>query len=335
MDNPTPSPQIAVVIPAYRVRAQILGVLDRIGPEVARVYVVDDRCPEGSGALVGEACRDPRVRVLLHEENQGVGGATVSGYRQALADGMEIIVKLDGDGQMDPALVPRLVAPVAARTADYAKGNRFFDLEGLAQMPGVRLFGNAVLSFCSKISSGYWNIFDPTNGFTAIHRGVLERLPLAKMERRYFFESDMLFRLNTLRAAIADVPMEACYGEERSSLNALKVIPEFLGKHLRNFAKRIFYNYFLRDFNLASLQLLLGSAMLLFGCIFGGIEWYGSFRRDVPVSSGTVMLAALPTLIGVQLWLAFLSFDMSSTPVRPVGDSLQGSGRPGPQERRP
>ncbi len=309
-----PAPSVAVVIPCYRVKAQILDVLASIGPEVGRIYVVDDCCPEGSGRFVQAECRDARVQVLFHQVNQGVGGAMATGYRSALEDRAEIVVKIDGDGQMDPALIGKIIAPIAEGSADYTKGNRFFDLEGLAAMPKVRIFGNAVLSFFSKISSGYWQTFDPTNGYTAIHAKVLKKLPLHKVEKRYFFESDMLFRLNTLGAVVCDVPMEARYAEETSSLRVARVIPEFLSKHLKNSLKRLFYNYFLRDFNIASVDLVCGLLMFLGGVLFGSVKWYSSLKTGVPVTSGTVMLAALPTLIGIQLILAFISFDVSNVP---------------------
>jgi glycosyltransferase involved in cell wall biosynthesis len=176
-----PRVTIAVVIPCYRVRKHVLAVLAAIGPECSRIYVVDDACPEQTGELVESECHDPRVRVLRSERNQGVGGATLLGVRAALADGADVIVKLDGDGQMDPALVPRLVQPILAGEADYAKGNRFFDLDGLGSMPRARVLGNSLLSFASKLSSGYWNVFDPTNGFTAIHAAVARQLPLGKI----------------------------------------------------------------------------------------------------------------------------------------------------------
>src|SRR5690606_32001950 len=150
---------------------------------------------------------DPRVRVIRHASNLGVGGAVITGYQAAIADGMDILVKLDGDGQMDASLIPDFIEPIINGEADYTKGNRFFDLEELRSMPRIRLIGNAVLSFMTKFSSGYWNLFDPTNGFTALHADVARYLPLSKISKRYFFESDMLFRLNTLRAVVHDIPM--------------------------------------------------------------------------------------------------------------------------------
>jgi glycosyltransferase involved in cell wall biosynthesis len=309
---------IAAVIPCYRVADRVLDVLRGIGPEVTRIFVVDDACPEGSGQRVKTECADKRVEVLFHERNQGVGGATMTGYRRAIESGADILVKVDGDGQMDPTLIPRLVAPVTAGDADYAKGNRFHDLGGLIQMPTLRLVGNLFLSFASKMSSGYWNLFDPTNGFTAIHAKIARELPFEKISRRYFFESDMLFRLYLARAVVIDSPMRARYDGERSNLRIAGVMGEFFVKHCLNTAKRIFYTYFLRDFNAASLELLFGTALLAFGAIFGAIKWSESIATGVPATAGTVVLAALPVIIGIQFLLAFLGFDVQNVPKTPL-----------------
>lgn len=309
---------IAVVIPSYKVRRHVLDLLPRIGPEVTQIYVVDDACPEGSGDWVESHCRDPRVRVLRHAVNQGVGGAVMTGYRAAVEGGADVIVKVDGDGQMDPTLIPAFVAPIVAGEADYTKGNRFHDLDGIRVMPTMRLFGNAVLSLMSKLSTGYWNLFDPTNGYTALHASVARQLPMDKISRRYFFETDLLFRLNILRAVVMDVPMQACYGDEVSNLKISRVMGEFLWKHLRNGCKRVFYNYYLRDLSLASLQLPLGLLLLLLGTSFGLYSWASAAQRGVEASAGTVMLAALPILMGVQFLLAFLGQDIASVPRRPL-----------------
>jgi dolichol-phosphate mannosyltransferase len=313
-----PQQRVAVVIPCYKVTSHILDVISRIGPECSRIYIVDDCCPDQSGDFVLRNCADSRVEVLRNAQNMGVGGAVMTGYQAALAQQMDIVVKIDGDGQMDPALIPDFIFPIIAGEADYTKGNRFFDLEGVRSMPKGRLFGNAVLSFATKLSAGYWDVFDPTNGYTAIHGDVLQRLPLSKISSGYFFETDMLFRLNVLRAVVIDVPMNAFYGIEVSNLKVSKVIGEFAGKHLRNFCKRIFYNYYLRDMSLASLELPLGVFMVLFGLIFGGYHWLASIRQGVATPAGTVMVAGLPLLLGMQFVLAFLAYDISSTPRRVV-----------------
>jgi dolichol-phosphate mannosyltransferase len=316
-------PRVAVVIPTYRAHRHILQVIQDIGPEVQLIYVVDDGCPDSSGDFVSAHSTDPRLCVIKHAHNQGVGAAVITGYKAALQDGMDILVKIDSDGQMDPALIMDFVSPILRGEADYTKGNRFFDLEAVRRMPPLRLFGNAVLSLITKLSSGYWTLFDPTNGYTAIHADVLRHLPLHKISPRYFFESDVLFRLNTLRAVVVDVPMAARYGDEVSHLKVGRVSVEFMFKHLRNFAKRIFYNYYLRDMSLASIQLPLGLALLMFGAVYGGYHWIHSSQAGVATLAGTVMLSAMPVLVGVQLLLGFIGHDVASVPVRPLHRARQ------------
>ncbi len=317
-DRPA-TPPIAVVIPAYRVAERVAGVIAAIPPTVRDVYVVDDACPEASGERVAATVHDPRVRVIRHQANQGVGGACVTGFREALARGAEVIVKVDGDGQADPAQIPRLLAPLLAGEADVAKGNRFWSADAVAQMPWVRLAGNAVLSFVTKFSTGYWHVFDPTNGFLAIRREALERVGLERLSRRYFFESDLLFRLYLARAVVQDVGMPARYAGEASSLRVAAVIPEFLLKHLRNLLKRIAYCYFVRDFSIASLELVLGGLLLLWGVGFGIYAWARGAASGEPATAGTVMLAGLPVILGVQLVLGFLQYDYQNVPRRPLG----------------
>ncbi|MBZ0325586.1 MAG: glycosyltransferase family 2 protein [Alphaproteobacteria bacterium] len=310
--------KIGIVIPCYKVKRHILSVLDGIGDEAQAVYVVDDCCPEGTGDFVEQSCRRPNLRVLRHDRNKGVGGAVMTGYRQALADGMDILVKLDGDGQMNPALVPALVRPIVNLEADYVKGNRFGSLYDVSAMPRIRLFGNAVLSFVTKFSSGYWRIFDPTNGFTALSATAARRLDFAKISERYFFETDMLINLGGIRAVVRDFPMQATYRDEVSNLRIRHVVPGFLAKHVRLAAKRLLYTYFLRDFSIASVNLVVGLVFLLFGTIFGGVEWYRSAMSGIPASTGTVMIAVLPIILGVQLLIAFLSHDIGNDPTVPL-----------------
>jgi dolichol-phosphate mannosyltransferase len=315
-------PAVAAVIPCYREKDRVLDVIAGIGDEVSRIFVIDDACPDGTGAFVRDQCKDPRVSVLTHDGNKGVGGATMTGYEEAWKADCDIIVKVDGDGQMDPARIPDLIAPIVRGDADYAKGNRFHDLAGLSDMPTVRVGGNLFLSFASKLSSGYWDIFDPTNGFTAIHAGVAKALPFAKVSPGFFFESDLLFRLNLLRAVVADVPMEARYGGERSSLKIRNVVIEFLFKHARNTFKRLCYGYFLRDFNIASIELALGSVLLCFGVVFGALKWVESLATGIPTTAGTAMVAALPIIIGTQMLIAFLDFDTRNQPKTPLHPGL-------------
>ena len=306
--------RLGVVIPSYRVTDHILEVLAGIGPEVERIYVIDDACPDKSGDLVKKKNKDKRVTVIIHPENLGVGGAVVTGYRAALADGMDVVVKVDGDGQMNPALIPTIARPVIKGEADYAKGNRFDSLENLFAMPKVRIFGNAVLSLWSKISSGYWSITDPTNGFTAIHRKALEAIHLDKLRKTYFFESDLLFRLSIVNAVVVDVPMEAVYGEEKSHLKISKVLVEFPWRHTVNLWKRVFYKYYLREWSVASFELPLGAIFTVFGAWFGISRYLEAAAAGRATTAGQVTLSAVALILGVQLLLSFLSYDVQSEP---------------------
>ncbi|OOG48582.1 glycosyltransferase family 2 protein [Rhodanobacter sp. C01] len=309
---------VAVVIPCYRVGMRALDVIKRIGPEVGWIFVVDDACPLKSGRLIMGECDDPRVQVIEHSENQGVGGATVSGYKAALATEAQIVVKLDGDGQMDPALIPNLVRLIRLGRADYVKGNRFYRIGDVSRMPAVRLIGNAGLSFLTKLSSGYWQLFDPTNGFTAIQRDVLAEVNLDTLARRYFFESDMLYGLNQLRAVVSEMPMPAVYADEPSSLRPMYVIGHFFRGNLRNFLRRVVYTYFIRNFSLATIELLLSLPLILFGLCYGLMHWVHALHSGVPAASGVVMAAALPLIIGTQLLLSWLNYDVANQPVQPI-----------------
>ncbi len=307
-----------MVIPCFRAKDQVLDVLKRIPAEVSEIICVDDACPENTGRHIEDQCKDLRVSVIYHQQNKGVGGAMVSGYRLALENNATCIVKIDADGQMDPAIISRFLNPIVRGEADYTKGNRFYNLENLSSMPTIRVLGNAALSFMSKFSTGYWRIFDPNNGYTAIHADILRHLPLQKISSGYFFETDMLFRLNTLRAVVIDIPMQSKYENEGSSLSILRSVNEFGLKHLMNFFKRIIYNYFLRDFHLASLEWILGPSLLAYGLVFGVIKWNESIALGTSATAGTVMLAALPIIIGLQLLLSALNFDVDNRPVIPL-----------------
>lgn len=318
---------IAAVIPCYRVGDHILAVLAAIPASIDRIYCIDDACPQASGDIVEAKCTDPRVRVMRHARNQGVGGAVMTGYAAALADGAEIVVKIDGDGQMPLELLDNLLQPILSGRADYTKGNRFYFLRDLEGMPPSRLFGNAVLGFMTKLSSGYWSVFDPTNGFTAIHRAALSRLRLNTIKRRYFFESDMLHHLYLERAVVADVPMPARYGDAESSLSPLGSILPFLRGNLRNFGRRLIYTYYVRDLNIASLEFLL--ALLLIG---SGVAWeiaqlWESMETGIAATAGEAVIGALPIIMGFQMLLAAIHYDTQNMPERPL-QSLDRS-RPG------
>lgn len=309
---------VAVVVPCFRTRRHIEHVVGGILGRVDHIYVVDDGCPEESGRLVAELFDATSVTVLFHTANQGVGAAMVTGYRQALHDGHRIVVKMDGDGQMDPDYLAPLIAPILRGDADYTKGNRFFDVRLLRAMPRLRLIGNACLSFVTKLSTGYWDIMDPTNGFTAISRAALDRLDLDRLDQRYFFEADMLFRLALIRAIVQDVPMRAIYGSENSNLRIRRAVLEFSRKHAVRTFKRFVYLYLLRDFNIGSLSAVCGVPLMLYGLTFGVWQWIESVRSGVPATTGTVMLAVLPIILGTQLLLSAVAYDIANRPTVPL-----------------
>ena len=313
--KPSPRYDIAVVIPCYRVGNHIAGVLERIGSEVSCVFCIDDASDDDTAAVIRDCQEhDSRIQLINRETNGGVGAATLDGYRTAIADGARVLVKIDGDGQMAPELVGQFAAPVLRGEADYVKGNRFFSMATVRAMPGSRIVGNAGLSFLTKLSTGYWDLFDPTNGFTAIQADVAAALPLEQIHPRYFFESDLLFRLGTIRARVLELPLVSSYGGETSYLSELRSLFSFPLLHLRNLIKRIVYNYFLRNFSLASINLVAGLGLIAFGALFGATTWVQVLQSGQPATAGTVMLVALPLLLGVQLLLGFLAHDIAATP---------------------
>ncbi|HEV8470333.1 MAG TPA: glycosyltransferase family 2 protein [Candidatus Limnocylindria bacterium] len=308
---------VAVVIPAYRVAAQIAGVLAEIPSFVSMIVVVDDASPDDTAAVV-ERSADPRVRLIRRATNGGVGAAMLTGYRFALAHGADIAVKIDGDGQMDPSQIGRLIEPIIRGGADYAKGNRFVHTRELARMPAPRRVGNTGLSFLVKAASGYWQVFDPTNGFTAIHARALEALDWEGIGERWFFETSMLIELGLVGAVVRDVYMPARYGAEKSSLSIGDALVSFPPRLLARTLRRIWLCHFVQDFTPLALFLLAGALMVGFGTLWGIVHWIQSAQTGVPASTGTVMIAVLPLILGTQLLLQSLVLDMQNAPKVPL-----------------
>ncbi len=304
---------ISAVIPAYKVKSHIEDVVKTLPEFINHIIVIDDKCPQESGKFI-ESLNIPKVILVFNKVNLGVGGAVINGYKQALALNSDIVIKIDGDGQMNPKHIDKLIQPLIDDNADYCKGNRFSDFKALKKMPKIRLFGNSALSFLLKASSGYWNIMDPTNGFTAINKDTILGLDLDNISKRYFFESDMLINLNIENAVVKDISLPAKYENEESSLSVTKVLFEFPPKLIKGFMKRIFYKYFIYDFNMASIYLLLGFPMFIFGIIFGSVSWYQASYNEVEASIGTVMLSALTIILAVQFLLQAISIDISNIP---------------------
>jgi dolichol-phosphate mannosyltransferase len=306
--------KIAVVIPSYKVKAQLRLVIDSIPDYVDRIIVVNDCCPESSYEVLSDH-EDKRICILHNKINMGVGGALVTGYRHAIEEKIDIVIKIDGDNQMDPNLSLPLALPLLVNEADYAKGSRFFNPHFLKSMPIVRLIGNSSLSLINKLVTGYWNVMDPTNGFTAVRVDTLKMLPLEKISQRYFFESDMLFRLSLIRARVIDFPMEAKYADEKSNLSITKVLFSFPGKYIKRFLKRLVYQYFLQDFNYGTIALTAGLIFTSLGLVWGGGQWYNySFVLKSAAPSGTVVIPAMLIILGIQFIISFIHFDIQSVP---------------------
>lgn len=315
---------IAVVIPAYRVEKEIARVVQHIPAFVDHIIVVDDCSPDHIGQAI-EPLRSERVRYVRHTTNQGVGGAMLTGYAIALGLGAEVIVKMDGDDQMDSDHLPLLLLPILRGEADYTKGNRFVHTYALGQMPPIRRIGNFGLTFLTKLATGYWNMFDPNNGYTAMHARVLRLINTDAISRRYFFESSVLMDLQRVRAVVEDVPMPARYGEEASSLSIRHTLVNFPINLAKGFSRRLARQYFLYDFNVVSLLLLLGLPMLFFGVIWGAVNWYHSIASGQVASTGTVLLAVLPIIVGFQCLLQALALDIGSVPRTPLHPRLADS----------
>jgi dolichol-phosphate mannosyltransferase len=312
---------VAVVIPMYRVEPYIQAVVRGLPEWVSFIVVVDDASPDRSSEKVCEL-NDPRIHLVTHAKNQGVGGAMLSGFEKAFSLGARVAVKIDGDGQMNPKFLANMVDPLFARQADYTKGNRFFHVVDIATMPISRRIGNLGLSFLTKVASGYWNVFDPTNGFVAIDRDAFLSLDRRFIHRRYFFETSMLIELNLARAVVSEIAMPARYSGEVSSLSIRRVLFEFPLQLLRGFFRRLWLQYFVLDFSLGSLYLVVGILMGLFGTIWGLYFWNKSNLTGIPASTGTVMIAVLPVILGFQLLLQAVAYDIQNVPKTVIRRSL-------------
>ena len=331
-----PDVHVAAVVPAYNVAAELGQVLRQMPLLFKTIVVVDDASRDDTAAVAESYAQlDPRIMVVRHEANRGVGGAVVTGFARALEAGADIVVKVDGDGQMPLWLVPQLVQPLIDGTADYTKGNRFRDFQAIRAMPFIRRFGNVVLSFLSKAATGYWQCFDPTNGFVAIRADVLSQLPLKKIDPTYFFETSMLSHLYMLGAVVKEVPMPARYAGETSSLSITRVLRQFPGKLTWSLLRRLVLKNFVYDFNLESFHILAGMPLLLTGMLYGGYHWWWYSSRNLAAPTGTVVLSALLITIGMQLLISAVNLDLQSIPRDPINGGAMRGTVPAEEEARP
>jgi dolichol-phosphate mannosyltransferase len=314
---------IVAVIPCYRVEREIQSVLQSVPAYIKHIVVVDDASPDSTRDLVTASAKiDERILLMRHPSNLGVGGAMITGFKKALELGAQIVVKIDGDGQMDMDHLPVLLQPLIDGRADYTKGNRFRDFKSLQQMPFVRRVGNMGLAFLVKAATGYWHVFDPTNGFNAIRSEVLAELPFDKIDRSYYFETSMLANLYLIGAVVKDVPMPARYKGEVSSMLIHRILFEFPQKLFITLLRRLVLKNFIYDFSMGTIYLTIGLPLLIFGLTFGIYKWIQYASVGVPAPTGTVMLPTLSVLLGIQLLLSAIEIDLRSVPTEPLSGPL-------------
>ena len=305
--------RVFVVLPCFNVAGQVATAVAAVPDWVDGIVAVDDASTDDTATVLASLC-DPRLVVVHHERNRGVGGAVTTGFERAAELGADILVKVDGDGQMDLAHLPPLLDALTKDGYDYAKGNRLLDRKALARMPRVRLVGNLALTFLTKLASGYWHLLDPQNGFVAIRAATWALLDRERIFRGYFFENDMLINLNIQGARVKDVPMPARYGDEPSSLRVRRVIPLFSWLLLNRTVYRLYMKYVLLDFSPIALFVLTGLPLFLWGAGFGAYSWWWHAQQNTYTSTGTVMMSVLPLLVGFQLLLQALVLDIQQSP---------------------
>ena len=302
---------VGVVVPAHDEEALIGETLGGIPGFVDRVVVVDDGSADGT-AERARGFGDPRVEVIVHDRNRGVGAAIVTGYRRALEHGLDVVCVMAGDNQMDPADLATLVQPVARGELDYAKANRLFTGQAWELIPRARYLGNAVLSMLTKIASGYWHVADSQSGYTAIGRPMLAQLDLDRVYTGYGFPNDLLVHLNVWNARVRDFPSRPVYGVgERSGIRYHRVVPRISWLLLRGFFWRLREKYVIRDFHPLVFFYAFGFLATLVGLVLGCVE-LGYRLAGNQVSVGTVVLIALLLISGSQLTLFAMWFDMES-----------------------
>tara|TARA_Y100000739_G_scaffold229952_1_gene247764 strand:- start:4572 stop:5534 length:963 start_codon:yes stop_codon:yes gene_type:complete len=304
------------IVPCYKSSNNAPEVVAALINYVDFVICVDDCCPERTGKIIRNKIKSERLKIIFHKRNKGVGGATKTGIRFAENIGAEIIVKIDSDGQMDPSYIPLLIEPIINRNSDFSKGNRFRNIDVFIKMPKIRLFGNIILSFITKLSTGYWELFDPTNGFIAINTKILNRIQYEKTDNRYFFETDLLFRCGLYDLLISEIEIPTIYKNEKSGLNPIIESIRYLISHIIIFIKRIIYQYFLIDFNPGSLSFIFGS-ITGFYTLFAGLRSIFYYKRlNIESPIGIKILFLTTAIISVQLIISFMYYDATQRPLR-------------------
>ena len=304
--------KIGAVIPCYMGGDITIKLVKEVLKYADIVVLVDDHCPLKTGRKLSKILKNPNLHIIFNKRNLGVGGATKKGFYKLLEERCDIILKIDADNQMNPADIPKICSPIINNECDATKGNRFTNLENLINMPKIRLFGNLVLSYITKLSTGYWEIFDPTNGFIAFRRSVLEKIDLQKINDRFFFETDLLFRCGLKNISINNVELDISYSNKYSSLNPLKELPIFLIRNIKMFFKRVIYQYFILDFNPGSIEIFMAILLGLFSLFFGSFLLYLTNATNVLTSAGTVSIFIISTIVSIQFLIGFIYYDCST-----------------------
>jgi glycosyltransferase involved in cell wall biosynthesis len=303
--------RVAVVVPAHNEEQLILATLQGIPGFVDRVYVVDDASADGT-ADRARSVDDPRVEVLEHDRNRGVGAAIVTGYKRALAEGMDATAVMAGDNQMDPEELEALALPVARGELDYAKANRLFTGSAWRLIPRSRYVGNAILSMLTKVASGYWHVADSQAGYTVLSLRVLQLLDLDRIYTSYGFPNDMLVHLNVWNARVRDFPSRPIYGVgERSGIKIRRVVPRISWLLWKGFFWRLREKYVIRDFHPLVFFYSLGILMTVVGLVLGVVETVLRVLGH-DITPATIVLVALLLISGTQFTLFAMWFDMES-----------------------
>jgi glycosyltransferase involved in cell wall biosynthesis len=303
--------RVAVVVPAYDEEHLVVDTLAGIPEFVDRIYVVDDASRDAT-AERAEGVGDPRVEVIRHERNRGVGAAIVSGYRRALEEGVDVACVMAADNQMDPSELQSLVEPVARGEVEYAKANRLFSGEAWNVIPHTRYLGNAILSLLTKIASGYWHVADSQAGYTAVSREALADLDLDRLYPRYGFPNDVLVHLNVQNARVRDVRSRPIYDVgEQSGIRLRSVVPRISWLLFKGFWWRMGHKYVIRDFHPLVFFYAFGVLMTLAGFVLGLVEVVLRIAGN-EITTPTIVLVAVLFIAGLQLTLFAMWFDMEA-----------------------
>tara|TARA_Y100000589_G_C27127755_1_gene619276 strand:- start:491 stop:1441 length:951 start_codon:yes stop_codon:yes gene_type:complete len=307
--------KICTIIPCYKTPKKVIDIVRQCLEYSHLVICIDDYCPFNSGDQIEKNIKSEKLVIIRHLRNKGVGGAMKTGINFALGKNVDILVKIDSDGQMAPNLIPKLIKPIIEGKAEVTKGNRFRNPSVLIKMPKLRLIGNIGLGFLTKLSTGYWELFDPTNGFLAIKKNILLNMSVNKLDNRYFFETDFLFRCSLNEIVIEEFPMQTTYKDELSNMYPLAELPIFLIKHLKIFLKRVFYHYFILDFNPGSISLIISLIFGLSAFLLATTNYVSAYISGDETPYGIQTLFLVLSIISTQFLINFIFYDASQKPM--------------------